>query len=117
MSGQRSRLAGIAAEEQAERLYRDRNGTVLDRRWSCREGEIDLVVRDGGPLVFAEVRARRSLAEAAFSLTAAKWARLKKAALAYLAEHGLSPDSPMRFDVVLVSRMGETELIENALPY
>ena len=36
--------------------------TVLERNWRCREGELDIVARDGTELVFVEVKTRSSLA-------------------------------------------------------
>ena len=36
--------------------------TVLERNWRCREGELDIVARDGPQLVFVEVKTRSSLA-------------------------------------------------------
>ena len=34
---------------------------VLDRNWRCREGELDIVARDGDALVFCEVKTRRGV--------------------------------------------------------
>ena len=66
-------------------------------------GEIDLIMRErDGTLVFVEVRSRGSLAAggAAASVSAAKRARIVRAALYYLARLPAPP--PCRFDVVLV---------------
>ncbi len=35
---------------------------IVDRNWRCPEGEIDIVALDGGALVIAEVKTRKSLA-------------------------------------------------------
>ena len=34
---------------------------LLDRNWRCREGELDIVARDGDALVFCEVKTRRGV--------------------------------------------------------
>ena len=47
--------------EDAVGKYLERQGyQILDRKYRCRWGEIDLVARDGESLVFIEVRTRRS---------------------------------------------------------
>jgi len=92
--------------EDAERLAAallSRNGLrIVSTNYRTRFGEIDLVARDGGTLVFVEVRQRRSAAfgGAAASITASKQRRLIRAARQYLASTGA--DTPCRFDAVLV---------------
>lgn len=82
--------------------------TVLDRNWRCRQGELDLVLRDGADLVFVEVKTRSSVT---FGLPAqavdrAKAARIRKLALLWLAENRGTSGSTgaVRFDVVAVVR-------------
>ena len=56
--------------------------TVKQRNYSCRHGEIDLVMRDGAVLVFVEVRYRRSsrFGGAVDTITSIKQRRLRRAA-------------------------------------
>ena len=90
----------------AERLVADyltaRGLHLVARNYRCRGGEIDLVMRDGGSLVFVEVRARAGSAfgGAAASITRGKQERVILAARHYLARHRI--DAPCRFDAVLV---------------
>jgi putative endonuclease len=67
-----------------------------------RDGELDLVMRDGATLVFVEVRHRRSDSHGggAASVDAAKRRRLVRAAQRFLLEHPPLADLPCRFDVV-----------------
>ena len=55
---------------------------VLDRNWTCRYGEMDLVAEDGRILVFIEVKARssRSRGTPEEAVDAAKQARLSRIA-------------------------------------
>ncbi len=82
---------------------------VLERRWRCRIGEIDIVALDGPCLVVCEVKTRRS-AVAGLPLeavTATKLARLRRLAAAWLDAHeGGYPE--VRIDVVgvLLPRRG-----------
>lgn len=63
--------------------------TILDRNWRCSQGEIDLVARDAGELVFVEVKTRSSEAfgHPLESITARKLARLRRLAAAWCAAH------------------------------
>lgn len=104
---------GCAAEEQAARHYESRGGCVVSRRFKVREGEIDLIVWMGPVLVFIEVKARRTLETAAQSIKPGQIGRLQNAALAYVTQLGLGPETEMRFDAVLIDRTGGLEVIEN----
>lgn len=83
--------------------YLARHGlAIVQRNFRTRFGEIDLIAREGGVLVFVEVRMRRSAAcgGAIESITAPKRARLVAAAKGYLAMLGREP--PCRFDAILM---------------
>jgi putative endonuclease len=77
----------------------------LGRNFSCRGGEIDLVMMDGKTLVFVEVRFRQpsTFATAAESVDRHKQKRLVHCALAYLARHSVHANSTIRFDVIAVN--------------
>lgn len=84
---------------------------VLDRNWRCRDGELDIVARDGDDLVFVEVKTRSSLSfgTPAEAVDRVKAARIRQLALRWLAaarerEPGLAWSS-VRFDVVSVLRV------------
>jgi putative endonuclease len=96
---------GARAEDLAARHLAGRGLVVVERNFRTRQGEIDLVARDGDSLVFVEVRmrSRREFGGAAGSVTAAKRARWVAAAQAYLARIGREP--PCRFDVVLLDAL------------
>ena len=93
---------------------------VVSRNWRCREGEIDLVVRGHGQLVFCEVKTRDGTAFGSpfEAVTAFKQRRLRVLATRWLAEHGDGGGPALRFDVAAVrKRRGfapEIEVIEGA---
>jgi len=68
----------------------------------ARHGELDLVMLDGGTVVFVEVRYRRSHAFGGglASVDAGKRRRLVLAAQQFLAAHRELRDAPCRFDVI-----------------
>lgn len=76
--------------------------TLVDRNFRCNGGELDLIMRDGGHLVFVEVRRRggKGYGGAAASITPAKQRRLKNAAQVFLLRYPKLP--PCRFDVVAI---------------
>ena len=91
---------GAWGEEKAVQYLRRKGYKILDRNYSCRFGEIDLIVSDRHYLVFVEVKTRRSavFAEAREFVGAAKQSRIRSAASLWLASHEtqLQP----RFDVI-----------------
>lgn len=94
--------AGARAEQLAARFLQDRGLKLLQQNYRCRYGEIDLILQDGTTLVFAEVRlrSRDDFGGAAASISAAKRARLVRAAQHYLMALERTP--PCRFDAVLL---------------
>jgi putative endonuclease len=98
------RWFGTRSERAAERFLRRQGGRVLARNYTCPEGELDLVVVEGGCVVFVEVRSTGGddLERPALSVDAAKQRRLTRLALHFLRERGLL-EYPARFDVLAVS--------------
>jgi putative endonuclease len=96
---------GERAETAAARWLEARGLVLVARNWRCRFGELDLVLRDGETLVFAEVRLRRSprFGGGAASIDARKQARIAVAARHFLAAAARWRDSACRFDVVVMN--------------
>ena len=88
---------------------------MLARRARTEAGEIDMVAERDGLLAFIEVKARPSLAEAAFALGPRQRARLVAAAECWLAENpGGHGAAGIRFDVLLVAADGTVRRIADA---
>lgn len=107
-------LLGRHGEDRAATWYRRRGYKVIDRNWRCPIGEIDLVVKRRGVVVFSEVKTRTSAAfgVGAIAVTPAKQQRLRRLAAAWLRSHRLRRRD-VRFDVVAIT--GEQiEVYENA---
>lgn len=95
-----ARARGAEAEALAARFL-ERNGLrILARNYRTRQGEVDVIAREGATLVFVEVRARRSAAfgGAAESVDGLKQRRIAAAARHYLGRLGSEP--ACRFDVI-----------------
>ena len=113
MSGLQSYQFGHAAEDHAAALYQAQGAEVVARRFKVREGEVDLIAKLGDQLVFIEVKARRSLEDAAAAINPRQWRRVADAALAYLNASNLSLTTDVRFDAVLMDRSGQSAIVEN----
>jgi putative endonuclease len=92
---------GARGERIAVAYLTDTGLRVLDRNWRCREGEIDVVARDGDALVFCEVKTRRGTGygHPAEAVTPAKRRRIRLLAQRWLAVHDEHAPE-IRFDVV-----------------
>ena len=88
---------------------------ILERRYRCRLGEIDIIARDGDVTVFVEVKARESgeFGGGAAAVTPAKQRTVARVAMDYIARHRLA-DRPSRFDVVVVDGSETVQVISNA---
>jgi putative endonuclease len=100
----RRQTLGRAAEEAAAAFLTAAGLAIVERNVRFREGEIDLVCRDAGAVVFVEVKCRRAGWDAA-PAAAVSWhkqRRLTRLAQLYLKWRRLH-GARCRFDVVSVT--------------
>ncbi|MBW7956582.1 MAG: YraN family protein [Deltaproteobacteria bacterium] len=114
----RKKAFGNAGEDEAVRFLEKKGYRVIERNFSCRYGEIDIIARDGGAMVFVEVKTRSgdAFGPAAASVDERKQRKMTIAAQFYLEKAGAS-DSEVRFDVVSIEKREgrfEIELIRDA---
>jgi putative endonuclease len=97
------RPTGDRGERAAESYLRGRGIVILERRFRIRGGEIDLIGREAGEIVFIEVKARssESFGHPSEAITLSKQRRIIRAASFYLVSRA-TWDHPCRFDVVTV---------------
>ncbi len=118
----RTRLdLGRRGERLAEQKLQTCGYEIVARNYRCAGGEVDLVARQAGVLVFVEVRTRRGTAYGTpeESITPRKRQHLITAAQRYLQEHQLA-DVAWRLDVVAVAlstggTLERVDIIENAI--
>jgi putative endonuclease len=94
---------GLSAESRAAAYLVAKGYRILARRWRSPVGEIDIVARRRGVLIFVEVKARERLDDAAEAVIVPQQRRIIAAAEAWLATHARYAEFDMRFDVVLVA--------------
>ena len=97
-----ARGTGAAWENAAEAHLHESGLRTLQRNFTCRLGEIDLVMDEHDCTVFVEVRFRRDAArgDSASTVGAAKRTKLLRAAQVWLLSHPRRAVRPCRFDVV-----------------
>ncbi|MFO1153221.1 MAG: YraN family protein [Rhodospirillales bacterium] len=98
----RAQRYGRAAEALAAIVLRLKGYTLLARDLRTPVGEIDLIARHRGILVFVEVKARRQASEEV--LTVRQRRRIVRAAELFVARRPELAGLGVRFDVMLVGR-------------
>jgi putative endonuclease len=107
-------VRGIDAETAACLALVRHGWTVLARRFRTEAGEIDIIAAQPDLLAIIEVKARRTLADAALALSARQRGRLIAAADIALAEHPEWAREGMRFDLMVVDATGTVRRIADA---
>ncbi len=109
---------GTAYEKQVGEYLKTEGYEILQYNFRCRMGEIDIIAKDKGYLVFVEVKYRRDgkCGHPTEAVTPKKQRTISKVASYYLLTHGCKTDRPCRFDVAAVSCSG-VEIIKNAFEY
>ena len=112
--GQTSFHAGLAAEEIVSRAYLARGYELAAERWRGVAGEVDLIFRRNGALVFTEVKKSRSFDTAALRIGARQMARITAAAQEFAAGEPRGLLTEMRVDAALVDGRGGLRVLPNA---
>jgi putative endonuclease len=108
--------SGALAEQLAAQYLQKQGLILLQVNYSCRYGEIDLILQDGDTHVFVEVRLRSSatFGGAAASIDTRKQGKIVRTAQHYLSSFKSMP--PCRFDAVLMQAIdiNKIEWVKNA---
>ncbi len=108
--------AGRRAERWAAKHLQRQGLRLLARNFHCKNGELDLVMRDGEYLIFVEVRYREH-GGALESVRYTKQQHVIHCAEHYLRTHQYTERQARRFDLVLIQgdlRQPELEWIQDA---
>lgn len=120
---------GSLGEDFVARWAEAQGWVILERRWHCRWGELDLVIAQRSPkplpsaaqwelITFVEVKTRSSGnwdENGALAITPQKQAKLWRTAQLFLSDRPALADLPCRFDVALVlgqRLQGEVDLTQ-----
>lgn len=92
------RKFGSRGEDRAAAFFSSRGFKVVERNWSCRWGEIDLICEKDGVIHFIEVKTRRTTeyGNPEEAITPTKLAHLRRTVEFYLMTE---PAPPARYQV------------------
>lgn len=112
---------GALGEKLAADYLKKRSYKIMETNYRCPDGEIDIIAKHKGYLVFVEVRTKTSLefGHPEESITQAKMKKLRDTANHYRQTHEKLPEL-WRIDMVAVEldekgKPSRIELIENAV--
>ncbi|MGE5633481.1 MAG: YraN family protein [Caulobacteraceae bacterium] len=99
----KNKLLGAYGEDTACKYLENSGYRVLERNFSCRTGEIDIIAAQGDTIVFIEVKTRTSdrFGMPSEAVSTSKQQKLVKTALFYMQSRKLF-DYMSRFDVLEV---------------
>jgi len=100
---------GEDAEAACCRYLKSQGLKLINKNFSCRYGEIDIIMLEKKVLVFVEVRFRKNnnFGGGLASITASKQQKLRKTAELYLQQNKQYENA--RFDVVSMSKNNQTK--------
>lgn len=113
-----SRKVGKQYEDRAAEYLQRAGYTIIERNFHCRQGEIDIIAKDGSFLCFVEVKYRTSgeFGDALEAVSPGKQRRISRTALSYLAARGYGENQACRFDVCGITPKGIC-LMKHAFEY
>ena len=108
------KLLGRWGEKRCENFLRSNGYKFIARNFSCKAGEIDLILSsESGSVVFVEVKTRQDeqMAQAQEAVNFKKQRSLVKSSGLFLEQYNIK-NRPMRFDVVAVvlGKSGKEEI-------
>ncbi len=116
------RSVGSDTEELACEFLRSQGALIIEKNYRCKNGEIDIIARDGKYICFIEVKFRKStkFGEPEEAVSCNKQKRICKVSKFYLYSKYQSLDTSIRYDVVAISpkeKILTFKWIKNAFDY
>lgn len=102
---------GAAGEKIALQHYLDRGYTLIQKNYTKRGGEIDLILTQATTTIFVEVKVVNQFDSLMDYITPQKLQNLQKTIEAYTRKHNVK--TSLRVDVVFVKWMDVIEVFEN----
>ena len=98
------RAIGNIYEDEAAKYLEANNFMIIQRNFWCKIGEIDIIARKDGYIIFVEVKYRKNQTkgEPWEAVNNKKQQRIKNAAKYFLMLHHYQENTPCRFDVVTI---------------
>ena len=111
-------IFGRKSESLAVKHLKKQGYKIIEQNYRTKMGEIDIIAKHKGVIIFVEVKARRSdrFGDPKWAVTYKKQRKISMAALQYLKDTEQT-NTRARFDVVSINSSGDTsaiELVKNA---
>ena len=109
---------GQSGEETAVKILKKHGYKIIERNYRTRQGEIDIIAKDGEYTCFVEVKFRKNddFGDPGDFIDERKQQKIIKTAQYYAVKNGIY-DTPMRFDAVLINagkKKSNAEVIKDA---
>ena len=113
------REIGTVYEKTAAKYLERKGFYILERNFCSRFGEIDIIAKDGGYLVFIEVKYRMddSCGSPLEAVDGKKQRKICRTASYFCLRQGYADTTPCRFDVIAMEGDGSILHLENAFDY
>ncbi|AYN86852.1 YraN family protein [Commensalibacter melissae] len=109
--------AGLFAEEKVASYLKKLDWNILNQRYRCPFGEIDLIAQRADYILFVEVKKRKTLRKALFALTNRQKQRLINSANCYLETYNMNNINNVQFDYIILDFQNRIEHLENITAY
>lgn len=111
-----TRSSGQQTESDVIHFLDKRGLTLLERNFSCKLGEIDVIATDGSLLLFIEVRKRQhpAFGKGFETVDRHKQKKIIRTAKIFLQQRKIYRHLPCRFDIVSVEGAGQFTWIRDA---
>ena len=95
-----NKTVGALGEKAAVKFLKKNKYKILERNFTCKTGEIDIICQKDEYIVFVEVKTRKadSVIEGVYSVNKQKQNHIFKTATVYLSKH--NTDKQPRFDII-----------------
>ena len=114
-----TRILGRLEEDEAAEFLKIKGCRILDRNYSCKAGEIDIIYSDSeGVICFGEVKFRTEIINGSpeEAVNSNKQRKICRASDCYRAKFSLDESMSYRYDVIAISEDG-IKWIKNAFEY
>ncbi|MDR1195656.1 MAG: YraN family protein [Endomicrobium sp.] len=108
-----TREIGFAKEKETVQFLKKRGYKIIETNYTTIFGEIDIIAKDKGDIVFVEVKYRKNLSGGfpSEAVTKSKQKKIIKSAVLYIKRNSIKDN--IRFDIVSITD-DKFELIESA---
>jgi putative endonuclease len=103
---------GEKGEEIAVEFLKRRGHKIIEKNYSTRFGEVDIITRSpSGEICFIEVKSESTPMSGPFKLNRRKMEKIKTTALDFISKHKWARNLPVKFDFIWVN-LEEARVIE-----